>query len=494
MSDNNNICARENNICATDFNSFDLDSFDVVKIPPPSNFAIDSFKIRIPIPLSSDRIYSGGTVVNGATVTDPNINVTYLTINEATGEVISKKENNVSYHDSSDGVKTQYALEQIGTRAGSGLYLTIKVVSKHLRESYFDGINRDNAIEVYRSLMRIGMFSFSFEDFLKGELTDIDFCRNLRIENWQAVKSFLIDNTKQSSEQNKGYRVYDNAIQWGSREQANGKAPYVKIYNKLAHAKQDESMLKFIDTYLDISTFTTDLYRLEFTLKNKKHFAKYGIKSNTLKSFLDLTQDNIEAIAYDVMSKHIDSTLFKPIKYPYSVNEKYPCSNNTDFLLYLVIQSYMDQNKPLAMLTQEYANFLDYSNLRTKQTSNAKKHAGKFDKQAIEDGKDFHNAEKINNAKRMRVRRFGDLISTVFERGAKMGVFDLGGKTIAEYKQEQANIKKQIRDYEYSTACYLKQLCVIQDIQDVLVNDPTDKYADIPLISRFETFPINFTT
>lgn len=489
MSENDNICARENNICASDRSWFDLNSFDVVKIPPPSSFTIDSFKIRIP--LNSEG------AANAPVVFDPNLNVTYLVVNETTGEVISRKENNVNYHEE-NGVKTAYGLEQIGTRAGSSLYLTIKVTAKHLRSSYFDGITKDTVLDLYRSLMRIRAFSFTFEQFLAGEVTDIDFCRNLKIANWQAVRSYLIDFTRKTAETNKGYKVTDKpenkGIQWGSREQANGKAPYVKIYNKGLHARHDDSMKTFVEKYLDPSTFTDDLYRLEFTLKNKKHFAKYGIKSSQLRSFLDLTQEKIQVIAYDVMSKHIDSSLFKPIKYPYSVNEKYPCSNKTEFLTYLLIQSYLDQNKPLAMLTQEYACFLDYNNLRVKGTSPAKSHVGKFDVNAIEDGEGFHNAEKINNAKRMRLRRFGEDIDRILGLGDRMGVFDFDGKTIAEYRQEQANVKKQVREYEYSTACYLKSLCVIQDIADVLVNDPTDKYADIPLIHRLETFPINFTT
>jgi hypothetical protein len=67
------------------------------------------------------------------------------------------------------------------------------------------------------------------------------------------------------------------------------KAPFFKIYSKTLDLRENSNL--FASSYLE--SIPKDLYRLEFTLKNKRHLATFDI-GNTFKDLLSLSQEQIE--------------------------------------------------------------------------------------------------------------------------------------------------------------------------------------------------------
>lgn len=406
-------------------------NYDIISLPPPSHFNVDSFKVRIPL--------TDETGKRQVDIYSPDIEARHITINENTGQVVKEYENNKSRHEV-DGITTMYGIEVISQGLHWNKFLTVKVTAKHLRGAYFDGITIDNLKDVHNSIMNIGAFRYSFECFCGGLVTDIDYCRNLVIPHWSEVKSYLIENTKESKSGKTGYietnEITNKGLQWSTREGATLKHPYIKIYNKTLQIKHDENMKKFASKFLDESPID-NLYRIEYTLKNLKHFRKYNL-SNRLVDLLNVPYERREQIARDVIHHHVEG-IFKQSKlYSSSLNKEYPASNRGEFLIYLLIKSYRQLNKPTSLILQEYAEFL---NMR------------------YVEGSEWNEADM--NSKRQRLHRLRTEVGKVASRIPSDDI-----KTLLERDREEKERRKRAKQYRYENALVLKALGVVDDVEE----------------------------
>lgn len=417
---------------------------NLLDTPPPSNFKLDSFKIRIPLRAHHNYRHSdlppyeyGDPIV---ILNDENLGVNYITLNESTGEVI-KSSQNLYGHINDKGVKTTYGIEQIKASGIVTEYLTIKVTSKHLRGAYFEGINRSNIETVYKSLMSLKKFHFTYQDFLHGELTDSDYCRDLVIHEYDAVKQVLQELTKPSTKTNKGVHTFDTAkakgLKWSDRETASSDSPYVKIYNKGLQVRHDEDMLSFTNEYLDLDSITPDHYRIEFTLKNKRHFGKYKI-GNKLIDHLRLTQDRLLEIARLVFNCHLEGIYKIPRSNRLALNESYPVNNTNEFNLYMLILAYRKLGLPITSLIDEYSHFVTSERFDL------------FDKNTFD-------------AKRQKVYRYQDKLHEIVKR-----LPDNISESILHDDKLNSDSYGAFLRYEYMRALNLQNLGVIQDLEEVL--------------------------
>ena len=257
--------------------------------------APDSFKIRIPL----DKVR----------VIRSDIHATKSLINNDTGEVL-KEFKNRSIAIEYNGVKLRFGIEtQRTANQDERDFLVILINSKILHDRYFEGITLSNLPLVYERIMSHNVVEFSYNDFLKGELTDLDLKKDVLVEDFQGAVKIMTAFAKEYKQLKKGYNKfnerYNKGIHFGDRKTATKCYPFLKLYQKALELQNNSS--DFYGSYLlDHSANIRNLSRLEFTIKNKDHFRTYGIKNSSLESILNLDQEKLNEIMTKVLSIHLD--------------------------------------------------------------------------------------------------------------------------------------------------------------------------------------------
>jgi hypothetical protein len=268
-----------------------------------SKFSLDSFKIRIPL--------GKVKVINEA------LNGTWILVNTTTAEVDETTFKKNCYPVIETGIKTRYAIEnQITAEQISVPFLTILVNSKTLKQRYFEGITKGNVKEVYNYLMEQRVVSFSYGEFLKGELTDVDFKRDTERKSINNLINGLYYVTKEISKDRvrKHVRKDNKGIEWSDRRTADLRKPFFKVYHKglelFTHSTE------FYNEFVEGENLDCNLdqvTRIEFTVKNKKWFRHFGINNTSLKAILNISDKKMQGIFEHVISKHLDIYEVKPL-------------------------------------------------------------------------------------------------------------------------------------------------------------------------------------
>jgi hypothetical protein len=244
-------------------------------------YSVDSLKVRIPL--------------SRANITDESIRQMVHRVVDETGEVLESKENTQASRDAK-GIKTTFSIEQRATEFDTIRYLVILVNAKQLGKHYFEGIRTFNVRELYDYLMSLGVVQFSLREFLKSECTDIDFKKDFYATDDEMKEAFdlMQANSQPSADYDKGNKLFwrrDNkGLQFNKRTTTKIKtAPFFKIYSKTLDLL-GKSNIFALAHFGDIPR---NMWRMEFTIKNKKHLASFG-HGNTLSDILNLSEDQIE--------------------------------------------------------------------------------------------------------------------------------------------------------------------------------------------------------
>jgi len=258
---------------------------------------VDSLKIRIPI--QKVNIHHNG------------LNAVVMRVSQSTGEIIDEKLE-TSIRSELDGVRTAFNVtkESIdGKRTGT--FLTILVNAKMLGGQYFDGITMETIRTIYGYIMDLNVASFTYVDFMDGECVDVDVRKDFQSDDTAVGHVF--------SRLNKNY-IHRNKIDTGIIPFKTGKrqtgiqfnkrtttsfltSPFMKIYNKHSDAL-DSKHHEFFKHHA--ITVPYDLWRVEYTIKNKKHLKHIGM-GNRLNDVLSTPQDVL-----DGGMQKITSALFNP--------------------------------------------------------------------------------------------------------------------------------------------------------------------------------------
>jgi len=249
-----------------------------------NGWAIDSLKIRIPL--------------NRVQILDEGIREVVANVSTRTGEVLQEKENTRSSRDE-HGIKTEFSIEKRATQFETVQYLIILVNAKQLKERYFEGIKGKNIAQLHSYLVGLGVVQFSLKEFLRGECTDIDFRKDFtaKEDEMKEAFDFMHGNSKASTDYDKGSKLFwkkDNkGLQFNKRNTTKVRtAPFLKIYSKTLDLLHKSNV--FALSHFD--TIPQDLWRLEFTIKNKKHLDSFG-HGNSLSELISLTADQIETMS-----------------------------------------------------------------------------------------------------------------------------------------------------------------------------------------------------
>ena len=276
-----------------------------------NTYEIDSFKLRIPI--EKIQIVSN----------DLGQKIETIRCNADTSEILSEETKvNNKVLISENGIKTTYQIEHTFNNSKDKqkleYFLTIKITSKHLRKRYFEGITNDNIELVYNSIINQNVVCIEFKEFLKQSLVDIDFKKDHHNKDYleliKRVSNFTIPKKEYNQGIQKFEKKYNQGFQFSSRKYATITSPYIKYYNKEKQTLQTENkggMKEFFNEFIpELRPLMKDLYRVEFTIKNKRMFDGFGI-GNTLQDVLNLKSEVKQGIAKDIFSKHTERNTMK---------------------------------------------------------------------------------------------------------------------------------------------------------------------------------------
>jgi hypothetical protein len=265
-----------------------------------NTWSIDSLKIRIPL--------------RKVNILDESINEMIARVSLSSGEVIETFENTKSSRDDK-GIKTTFSIEQRATKFDTIPYLIILINAKQLGSQYFEGINTDNFIALYEYLMALRVVYFHPQALLDSECTDIDFKRDITATDSQVKKALdtMNQHCTASKDYDKGSKMFwkkDNkGLQFNKRNTTSfAKAPFLKIYSKTLDLKGKSNI--FAMAYLD--EIPEDLWRIEFTIKNKKHLATFEI-GNTFCELGKLSQDEIEQMYQTTLRAVLEKRIRLPM-------------------------------------------------------------------------------------------------------------------------------------------------------------------------------------
>ena len=247
------------------------------------SWSIDSLKVRIP--LSKVRVI------------DESIREIVARVSLSSGEVLESKENTKASRDDK-GIKTTFSIEQRATKFDTIPYLIILINAKQLKCLYFEGIRISNVSLLHSYLMSLEVVYFSLNELLKSECTDIDFKKDFKAKELDIKKAFdtMQSHATPSKDYDKGSKLFwqkgNKGLQFNKRNSTKfDTAPFLKIYSKTLDLKGKSNI--FALNYLSI--IHEDLWRIEYTIKNKKHLSRFDI-GNTFSDLLSLSQEQMEGM------------------------------------------------------------------------------------------------------------------------------------------------------------------------------------------------------
>lgn len=264
---------------------------------PIGKIEIDSLKVRIPL----SKVH----------ILNEELGATLVPVNQQTGDVYNDqtyKKN--SYKISYKGISIYFGLEnQIDGKRDVVEYLVILFSSKLLSERYFEGITETNIGLLYDRLISFGVVSFDYDIFISSECTDVDFKRDDIQNEFRDAVTFLETSAKSYKQKDKGCNPFKSkdklGIEFGSRNKANERYPFLKMYAKAVELINNS--LDFWSEFLsDQGLDIADLVRTEITIKNKKHFMRLGIRDTRLETLLKLSQEQKKEFFVDAFKIHLE--------------------------------------------------------------------------------------------------------------------------------------------------------------------------------------------
>jgi hypothetical protein len=256
----------------------------------------DSFKLRFPI---SDIEILDNQLLS------KRVKVIY---DKETGEIIEEEEIQ------SKSLKVQYDSYQIHFAISDTFNrreVIVLVNSKLLEGKYLEGISRENISIVYDRLMKSKIVYMNFNCFMRGMVSDVDIKKDIEILSHAKFDSYTLDMERNSIAKkardfgvNRLSKATNKGIEWNKRERATPKHPFLKVYHKgieIENGKNNTFFARYI-----ASKNTSNLARIETTVKNKKHWMSYGLDCGTLNDILSLNQSTLNEIMKESISRNLN--------------------------------------------------------------------------------------------------------------------------------------------------------------------------------------------
>lgn len=188
--------------------------------------------------------------------------------------------------------------------------LNISLNAKHLRTSYFDGLNHQNTPEAIRYILsKFTKLDISVEQVMKHSLvSDIDFCTDFIMNESQhsgAIEflkaSAIAANCNNYNEKRR--QKLKTEFYFNDRKRSSEAKPFAKLYRK--HPEYHNSEHQFSYFKNDVGAYR-DISRWEVTIKNKAMMYRYSegkCNSSTLDTLLSSDYSMIPENVYQKLTK-----------------------------------------------------------------------------------------------------------------------------------------------------------------------------------------------
>ena len=259
---------------------------------------LDSFRVYIPI--------------ENISIIDKRLNTSYVKYYheiELVDEVINDEKSLIVGH---ADATTKYQIMQRLFNNENREVLCILVKSKILEDNYLSGITKDNIKELYNIIINQKVVYFTIEEFMASKITDIDICIDYSADQYnvsqiikQISKMVVYPNYKHHFETKTGESLVLN-----KREKATPSKPHFKVYDKFAEMNNNSA--EFRDNHIGDAEFNRlkqrygGLIRLEYTIKNKKHLNRLGLKFNDLRDVLNMSDKMMTEIVESGLHNYIN--------------------------------------------------------------------------------------------------------------------------------------------------------------------------------------------
>jgi hypothetical protein len=223
-----------------------------------------------------------------------------------------------------NGIKTKFLIQKYfySQSADQKDFLVILLNAKTLKQRYFEGITKNNILEVYKYIIMLNIINIRYTDFLKfAKVSDLDIKVDFLVQDQKIFYDLLqkdIEENKKSNIVGRGYKRFNSkdnrGIEFSTRQLATENIPYFKIYEKKTELytkelKDTSKINKFYSLYCKDFAKHKDSYkvqRAELTLKNKKAVCHFlNIEDNTLELVLNTKQKKFQEVFQKVKSLHI---------------------------------------------------------------------------------------------------------------------------------------------------------------------------------------------
>lgn len=232
------------------------------------------------------------------------------TINQNTGLMIEKRyHHKKSKYQKFTVVRKGYIYEfQIKKCSDGSEALYMLVNAKMLEKNYLKGITSNNVKEIYKRLIECKVANFSYENFLmNSRCTSIEFCKNFRIKNLPEELIKLKYRLKKTAKNNPlaelNNSIKQQSLRFIKKDLATNSKPHIFIYNK--ELELISKSYEFASEYLQAEDIT-NLCRIEFRIKDKKHANHLGIKENSLNALLQLNQQFKKEILHNFTMSYLE--------------------------------------------------------------------------------------------------------------------------------------------------------------------------------------------
>lgn len=209
-------------------------------------------------------------------------------------------------------------------------YIEILINSKHLGADYFKMISKETLPLLHKNIMDLDVFKCSLEVFSNARYTDTDIAFDFKctLDKFNILKENILTSTikpeywhlptnKDGKSEVTTSGIYASASQKLPRLNATNKAPYIKIYSKELDFKNKS--YSFAERY-NLKSKAVDLYRFEFTIKNREHKISLGL--NKTKTFGELLDLSLQDIASQMFAKYFVKRKVLKSKSDYTPMEK----------------------------------------------------------------------------------------------------------------------------------------------------------------------------
>jgi hypothetical protein len=248
-----------------------------------------------------------------------NIPQNFLLTDSETGEFIDEfKKNSLSVTYKNHKVYISNVVKTLGRNDQKFMIEKVLIYfPAKVSDNYFNGISKEDVINVLEFLKSKGYLIYSDVDFIFNQIyvKDLDIKLDMKFKVSQKIEileyfGMLKDRFNGNTDDFHSFNNQKNGfgIQCFNRATAKLTKPFFKFYDKSKEVKKDIEFFNSFDELVRDQLTSNFVLRFEFTMKDKSYFTKYGV-SNRLEDIFLVDQEKWQHIGRQFLAYAFDKPL-----------------------------------------------------------------------------------------------------------------------------------------------------------------------------------------